>query len=118
VRVLVVEDEPSNRETLCDVLRFLGHTPYGADSAAQALALVSQAKPQVIVSDLNLPDMDGRELIKRILSQCSDHLYSVALSGYYGEAERELALRAGFDSFLLKPVTLETVRATIESIPR
>ena len=116
MRVLVVEDKLHNRETLCEVLRLLGHTPFGAESAAQALALISQAKPQVIVSDLNLPDMDGRDLIKQILSQSTEHLYSVALSGYHGDKEKELALKAGFDSFLLKPVTLEKVRTTIESI--
>ena len=115
MRILVIEDESNNRETLCDVLRLLGHTPFGAESAAQALAMVSHTKPDIILSDLNLPDMDGRDLIKQIFSS-GVHPYTVALSGYHGDNEKELALKAGFHSFLLKPVTLETMRATIESM--
>jgi PAS domain S-box-containing protein len=107
VRVLVVEDEADTRDFL---RRFL--TDYGAEvitarSATEALALVQQARPSLLVSDIGLPDVDGYELLRRIrVNEPSGarNIPAIALTAYARSEDRDRAFSAGYDAHLAKPI--------------
>src|SRR4051812_15032362 len=105
-RVLLVEDNADARETLERLLRLVGHDVLAAKDGAEGLRLAAGA--DVALIDIGLPDLSGYEVAKR-LRQSPDgaRLQLVALTGYGSEQDRKLAMEAGFDEHLTKPVGLE-----------
>jgi PAS domain S-box-containing protein len=117
LRVLVVDDSVDVAECLCMVLNALGHDSAMVHSGAAALDSVRRQRPDVILIDIGMPEMNGHELARRLRSQPdSEALCLVALTGYGREEDRRAAKQAGFDSHLVKPVgvaTLETLLASV-----
>jgi CheY-like chemotaxis protein len=106
-KVLLVEDSPDSREMLAEVLSLLGYQTRGAASAEEALALLADWRPDVILSDIGLPRIDGYELMRRIrrLPELSG-VVALAVSGYGAREDREQALAAGFDGHITKPLDI------------
>jgi PAS domain S-box-containing protein len=107
VRVLVVDDSPDTCELLMTVFRQQGAEASTATSAREALAWLERASPDVVVSDIAMPGIDGYELIRRIRSRPGDaggRVPAVALTAYARSEDRDRALAAGFDGYLSKPV--------------
>jgi CheY-like chemotaxis protein len=107
VRVLVVDDEPDARDVVAQILRHSGAVVETAACVRDALAAVSRARPDVIVSDVAMPDQDGYDLI-RILREMSDGqagmIPTLALTAYAREEDRIRCLSAGFQAHVAKPV--------------
>ena len=104
-RVLVVDDDIDAAEALGELLRDCGHEVATAHDGPQALERARLHRPEVVLLDIGLPEMDGYEVAKRIRGEVglSDAVL-VALSGYDEDRHRRLAREAGFDRHVTKPV--------------
>ena len=112
-RILIVEDEADTREMLAHALKQRGAKPVGADSAKQAFRLLEKQGCDLVISDVGMPEVDGYMFIRKMRSMRSParKLPAIALTAYAGEEDRKLAMQAGFDAHVPKPVTLtELVR--------
>ncbi len=110
LRVLVVEDDIDAREMLMDVLAAQGAEVKGAGNGADAIDLVSSWNPDVLVSDIGLPDHDGYYLIRKVraLSPAEGgRVPAIALTGYGRPKDVQRAMAAGFTAHLDKPVNFE-----------
>ena len=104
-RILIVDDDLDTVEALGELLRDCGHEVATAHDGPQALDHARLHRPDVVVLDINMPEMDGYEVAKRIRGELGlgDALL-VALSGYGEDRHHRLAREAGFDQHLTKPV--------------
>jgi CheY-like chemotaxis protein len=104
--VLVVDDEADARDLLHTVLSGVGAIVETASSALEGLALVHQFKPQIVVSDIGMPETDGYSFMERIRAGDASGrgIPSIALTAYTREQDRAKALAAGFTTHLGKPV--------------
>lgn len=116
-RVLLVEDDEDGRELMSMGLSRQGAECLSAETAAQALEILTTHRPDVLVSDLTLPDMDGTELILAVRRLAGlEQLPGIALTGHGGQAHRDAAFRAGFSKHLLKPVKMSDLLAAILAV--
>ena len=107
LKVLVVDDEPDNREFLVAAIEQLGATATAAASAAEAIAILQQSPPNILVSDIGMPVEDGYSLIRKVRSSelgTAKRLPAVALTAYASESDRDRAIAAGYDEHLAKPI--------------
>jgi len=104
-KIVVVEDNADSRDVLCALLTHAGFDCQSSDNGSAGLALIDEVKPVAAIVDIGLPGIDGLELARRIRkSSIHQHIYLVALTGYGQEGDRQMALAAGFDEHLVKPV--------------
>ncbi len=123
VRILVVDDDQETLDMLISALSHCGAKARGAATAAEGFALFTQDQPDVLISDIAMPDEDGYSLIRRIRALRPDQggqVPAAALTAYASSEDRTKALRAGFHIYLPKPVDpaeLITVVHTLTKIP-
>ena len=116
LRVLVVDDDPDSNEVVRTLLAACGAEVRTASSAREALAVVEQWLPDVVVSDLAMPDEDGYALLARMRSYGPPlrSVPAIALTAYSAPSDRERALSAGFQAHVAKPVrTADLVGAVV-----
>ncbi len=113
--ILIVDDIASNREYLVTVLRHQGHRLIEAADGAAALDAVHEAHPDLVITDVLMPVMDGYELVRQLrLDPKTRQLPVVFNTAHYGESEaRALALQSGVCYVLTKPTRSETVLTTV-----
>lgn len=118
VRVLVVDDDADARYMLAKVLKSVGAAVTTADGVTAAIDVLGSASPDIIVSDLGMPDEDGFDLIRRVRSPGSPaaDVPAIALSGFAHDAERRRALKAGFQLHIAKPVDLQDLTTSIAAL--
>ena len=106
MRVLVVDDEADARRVLAMVLERVGAVVATAGSVPAAIEALAKARPDVLVSDLGMPDQDGFDLIRHVRQDGHDarDLPAVALTAFVQKDDAHLALLAGFQVHLPKPV--------------
>jgi PAS domain S-box-containing protein len=107
VRILLVDDEADTREVIGEALSKCGAVVTTAASAGEALAVLGPAQPDVLVSDIAMPDMDGYQLLEKIRQHDADQgrwLPAVALTAYARTEDRDRALTAGYQFHVPKPV--------------
>jgi signal transduction histidine kinase len=105
--LLIVDDEADAREVMRFMLERGGARVRTADSAAQALDAIREARPDVLISDIGMPVEDGYVLVRRLRAMeegRSRRLPAIALTAYASEEDTRRALTAGFDAHLSKPV--------------
>jgi CheY-like chemotaxis protein len=105
LRVFVVENHDDSRLMLTMLLSQMGHHVESAASMQEALNALPEADPEVLVSDIGLPDGDGWELLQRV--HLPHEVYAIAMSGYGMAADRERSKAAGFRHHLVKPMDIE-----------
>ena len=106
---MVVEDHADSLELFVVILEQLGATVLPATTAQQAFELLTLHHPDVLVSDIGLPDEDGHMLVKRIRGLPSGQggtIPAIAVTAHATFRDRRDALTAGFDSYLAKPVDM------------
>jgi PAS domain S-box-containing protein len=121
VRVLLVEDERDTRELIQTILEGCGASVRVVASAGEALAVFAESVPDVLVSDIGMPDESGYELIRKIRAlgpEQGGSVPAVALTAYAGPKDRRRALLAGFHTHLAKPVEPDELLAVVASLSR
>lgn len=116
VRVLVVDDSEPVRATVTMMLEHYGATVTAVGSAAEALETLERERPDVLVSDLQMPDEDGYWLIGRIRARPPERggaTPAAALTGLTGPEHRATILRAGFQYHIEKPVAPRTLAGIV-----
>ncbi len=120
IRVLLVDDSPDHREVVRVGLSSMGADVQTAADAAEALARLSeQERPDVIVSDIGMPDTDGYTLIRRVRALPRGRggdIPAIALTGYARPEDRRRAYAEGFQLHLAKPVDLETLASLVAGL--
>jgi PAS domain S-box-containing protein len=117
-RILVVDDARDSLFILAKLLEALGQEVYTASSGAAALEVARRERPDIVISDIAMADMDGYELARRLRRESGfEQLVLVALTGFGQEGDRQRADEAGFDRHLVKPVSLETLEQLLSAVP-
>jgi PAS domain S-box-containing protein len=119
VRVLLVEDDPDARELITRVLHDHGATVTSTASATEAIDNFAAVRPDVLVSDIGMPDEDGYSLIARIRALPDDaggHVPAIALTALARPEDRRRAIMAGYQVHLAKPVEAAELSATIANL--
>ncbi|OYE00433.1 hybrid sensor histidine kinase/response regulator [Nostoc sp. 'Peltigera membranacea cyanobiont' 232] len=119
LQALLVDDDRDSREFIAFLLEQYGVQVTEAQSATEALSSLGQAKFDLLISDIGMPDMDGYTLIRQIRKQSpeqSGEIPAIALTAYAGEIDRQLALTAGFQQHISKPIELEVLMRAILTI--
>ena len=113
-RVLVVDDNTEFRETLGRLLKRWGHETQGCGTGAQALDRALSFRPDIVLIDLNLPDVDGFSVAECLCAHPElTGLHLVAMSGFGEEHDRVHAAQSGFHDFVLKPVDPAFLRSLV-----
>jgi CheY-like chemotaxis protein len=119
LRVLVVDDEPDARDLLATILTRCGSDVRCSESAADAIQAFSEWNPDLLVSDIGMPNEDGYSLIRRLRQLNSTRAKSipaVALTAYATDEDRSQALAAGFQLHVAKPIEPENFVMSIATI--
>lgn len=119
LKVLVVDDEADARDLLRRVLTDCNAIVFSAGTADEALLLVEREKPDVLISDIGMPNVDGFELLRRIraLGQArGGDVPAIAFTAFARSEDRTRALRAGFQTHVSKPVEPSELVATVASV--
>jgi CheY-like chemotaxis protein/anti-sigma regulatory factor (Ser/Thr protein kinase) len=119
LRVLVVDDEADTRDMVCAILKSQGAQVEVASSAAAALAALPDARPHILVSDVEMPGQDGYELIRQVRllpGEAGGKVPAAALTAYARPEDRMRALMAGFQIHVPKPVQPAELVAVVASL--
>lgn len=116
VRILVIDDEPNILATLAPLLRARGYEVFTAMSGRAAIETLDREKPDLIVLDLGLPDIDGVDLCRQIRESVSAPI--VVLSARGAEGDKVRALDVGADDYVTKPFGAEELLARIRAALR
>jgi CheY-like chemotaxis protein len=113
-RILVVDDHRDGAEMLRLLLEHEGHDLEVAHDGATALALIMSSRPEFVILDIGMPEMDGYEVALRVRQNSAlASVRLIALTGYGQEADTVRSHESGFDNHLVKPVTLEALRKVL-----
>jgi CheY-like chemotaxis protein len=117
LRVLIVDDNRDGADALGLLVEELGNQVHVTYGGTKALEIATAFRPDLMLADLVMPDMDGCDLVTR-LRQIPDfaHTKIVAITGQKGEEHNALAMQAGFDAVLVKPVALTEIKAVLASV--
>ena len=114
-RVLIVEDDDDSREMLMELVGLLGHRAFGSANAMDAVTVAKDADPDLVLIDIGLPDASGCDIAKTLRrSPNGSRMRLVALTGYSDSATRKLAADAGFDDFVVKPFSSESLASLLD----
>jgi|SRR5437879_7987128 len=103
--VLVAEDNPINRELLRELLEIRGYSVTEACNGQEALAMVEQTPPDILLLDIGMPLMDGFAVVRKIRENPRfASLPVVAVTAYAMQGDREKIMNSGFNGYLSKPV--------------
>ena len=114
-QILVVEDNEKNMKLFRDVLHASGYRTLEAATGERAVELVFEHRPDLVLMDIQLPDIDGVEALDRL--RADDRFASVpvlALTAQAMDGDRERFLAAGFDDYVSKPVDILDFVATVK----
>ena len=113
--VLIVDDNEHLREILASILRYSGYETVEAGTGTQAIQKAAAAHPSLILLDLELPDIKGIDLARKIKkTPAISHIPIIACSASSGWEWREEALRAGMVEYLQKPISFAAMKAIID----
>lgn len=105
IKVLIAEDHPVNRELLRELLELRGYTVLEACDGQEALRMIEQAQPELLLLDIGMPGMDGFAVVRKIRENPRLALLPVvAVTAYAMRGDQERILSAGFDGYLSKPI--------------
>jgi PAS domain S-box-containing protein len=121
LRMIVIEDEPDARDLLVTILNQYGAEVRVAASAAEGMELLEQQKPDVLISDIEMPYEDGYSFIRKVRTRSLEQggqVPAIALTAHARTEDRLRALSAGFDAHVTKPIDLVELVTVIVSITR
>ena len=116
--VLVVDDEPTIAEVVSRYLERAGYRTRIASDGAQALELVANRRPDLVVLDLMLPGIDGLEVMRRLREQDRERIALILLTAKGEESDRVIGLRLGADDYVVKPFSPAELVARVDAVLR
>jgi two-component system, cell cycle response regulator DivK len=116
-RILIVEDNVDNYELVRFLLEQVGHETRWARGGREAILMAKREKPDLIIMDLTLPEMDGWTATERIKTDPEmNHIPIAALTAHTLPGDRRRALDAGCDGYLSKPINITVFNETVASL--
>jgi len=110
-RVLVVDDNEDAAQSTAELLRLFGHEVFIAHEGTSALTERARLKPDVVLLDISLPDIDGYEVARRMRGEAEQQsMVLVAMTGWGNEEDKQRANDAGFDQHWVKPVSIDKLK--------
>lgn len=104
-KVLIVDDNRTLADTVAKAIRWLGCEERTCYSGASALETVKKFRPDIVLMDIGMPDMDGLEAVRRMREdENARNMVFIAVTGYGQKSDKESAQAAGFDHYLVKPI--------------
>jgi hypothetical protein len=119
LRLLVVDDDADTREILTFLFEMEGAEIKSVGSANEALELISNFKPDILISDIHLPDEDGCSLLPKVRNlevEQGRWIPAIALTGSVMEEARAEAFSAGFQKYLCKPINLDELISVVANL--
>ena len=118
-KILVVDDDPNIREVVCFALKKAGYATCTAEHGAQALDRYAQERPDLVVLDILMPEMDGTEVCRRLRADARGaHTPIVFVSSKDDEVDRIVGLELGGDDYISKPFSPRELVARVRAILR
>jgi two-component system, cell cycle response regulator len=115
-RILIIEDNPANLELMSYLLTAFGHTTLAATDGEQGLALARSEAPDLVVCDIQLPKLDGYEVVRQLKSNPELRAIPiVAVTAFAMVGDRDRVMQAGFDGYIAKPIVPETFVSQVET---
>lgn len=117
LKILAIDDEVDSLDILTAILEQEGATLIAVASAAEAMEVLSQTTPDLIISDIGMPETDGYTLIEQIrdLPQ-GKNIPAIAFTAYANEIDRQYSLNAGYQKHLCKPIIIPELIAAITEL--
>ncbi|MEL7626252.1 MAG: response regulator [Anaerolineaceae bacterium] len=115
-KILIIEDEENLNRILQDYLRHSGFEPFSAFTGTRGLKIWEQENPDMILLDLNLPDMDGLDLLREIRKK--DQVPVIMITARVDEVDRLIGLELGGDDYITKPFSPREVVARVKAVMR
>ena len=113
-RILVVEDNEKNMKLFRDVLSATGYRTLEATTGGEAVALASEHTPDLVLMDIQMPDVDGVEALRRLRAdERTTAIPVLAVTAQAMQGDREHFLAEGFDGYLSKPVNVRELIGTV-----
>ncbi|PSB02754.1 response regulator [Merismopedia glauca] len=119
IRVVLVDDDPDTRELLAFILKEYGAEAMVVASAGEVLTLLESFKPDILVTDIGMPDMDGYTLLRQVRSlppERGGQVPAIATTAYARMEDRQQALTAGFQKHIAKPIDPSKLVAAISDL--
>ena len=112
--IVVVDDEPDFCTVVGELLKSQNLVVHAANSALEGLSLIELVRPDLVLTDVMMPQVDGLELIRRLRADpVLGCVPTIVVSALVKQEEKEAALRAGADAFIPKPFSVQQLRAAI-----
>ena len=113
--ILIVEDNEKNMKLVRDILQHQGHTTLEAATGADGVRIAKDAKPDLVLMDIQLPDIDGITALRQIRAEpLLDAMPVLAVSASVMPDEQQKIVTSGFDAFVTKPINLKQFRDTVK----
>jgi two-component system cell cycle response regulator DivK len=113
--ILIVEDNEKNMKLVRDILRHKGYQTIEAQTGGDGVRLARERRPDLILMDIQLPDIDGIEALRRIRADAAlDVVPVVAVSASVMPEDKQKIVTSGFDAFVSKPINLKQFVETVE----
>lgn len=117
LKILVVDDDAAIVWLMQRLLASLGHDVVTAASAAEALTACEQQLPELVLCDIEMPEMDGLAFARRFRERFGGAGLLIAATGNSGAEHLQAIQSAGFDELIVKPIGLPTLRALLSTLP-
>ena len=118
LRILVADDNPDAANSLCEILRMLGHEAREAHDGDRALEVATAFAPQIAFLDIGMPGKDGYQVARAIRAEPAlTGMVIVALTGWGNAGDHARARDAGFDEHLTKPAEFASIQRLLDGVP-
>jgi two-component system, cell cycle response regulator DivK len=117
--ILYIEDNPDNMTLVKRAIEAIGHSFLGVPNGTDGLRKADEVNPDLILLDINLPDIDGYEIARRLRASGNQHLLYVPIIAITANAlkgDAEKALEAGCDVYMSKPINIRELWARVEGL--
>jgi CheY-like chemotaxis protein len=119
INILYIEDNPDNMTLVRRVMEAAGYTLLQAKTGLEGIAMAEKEKVDLILLDINLPDVDGYEIARRIRHNTKKrlaHIPIIAITANALKGDAESALAAGCDVYMSKPINIHELQARVEGL--
>ena len=113
--ILIIEDNPANMKLACLLMRNAGHAVLTAQDAETGLTIARSERPDLVLMDIQLPDIDGITALRRIREDSAlDAIPVLAVSASVMPDEQQKIVTSGFDAYITKPIVLKPFLETVQ----